>query len=215
MNLTEILNAQGITEEVVNAILAAMRENKIFTASEENLDIRYGKLKTESEGYKQQLGQANATIEDMKKLTKGQEAAQQKLVAYEQQIAQMQAEMEQTKIDAAARYGLLAAGVEDVDYVLFKLNEKLKANGDKLTLDEGEKIKGWDDHLAALKTQLPAQFKAASDSDDGYQVLNPLKLKGGDDGEMAPSAETFKAMGYEQRVALKQKNESLYRQLAK
>ena len=64
MNLTEILNAQGITEEVANAILAAMRENKIFTASEENLDIRYGKLKTDHEGVKQQLGQANATIED-------------------------------------------------------------------------------------------------------------------------------------------------------
>ena len=214
MNLTEILNAQGITEEVVNAILTAMRENSIFTASEENLDIRYGKLKTEHEGTKQQLGQANATIEDMKKLTKGQEAAQQKLAAYEQQVTQMQAELEQTKIDAAARYGLLAAGVEDVDYVLFKLNEKLKAKGEKLTLDENEKIKGWDDHLADMKTQLPAQFKSSS-GDDGYQVYQPNKLKGGDGGEAAVTKERFMTMGYEERLALKQKNEKLYNDMMK
>lgn len=155
MNLTEILNAQGITEEVANAILTAMRENKIFTASEENLDIRYGKLKTDHEGVKQQLGQANATIEDMKKLTKNQEEAQQKLAAYEQQMAQLQAQLEQTQIDADAQVELLAAGVkpDDIDYVMFKL----KAKGD---LERGEdgKIKGMDDKIAALKTQFPAQF---------------------------------------------------------
>ena len=214
MNLTEILNAQGIAEEVVTSILTAMRENNIFTASEENLDIRYGKLKTDHEGVKQQLGQANATIEDLKKLTKGQEAAQQKLTAYEQQIAQMQAEMEQTKIDAAARYGLLTAGADDVDYVLFKLNEMLKAKGEKMTLDDNEKIKGWDDHLAALKTQLPARFKSDS-GDDGYQVYQPNKLKGGDGGEPAITKERFMGMGYEERLALKQKNEKLYNEMMK
>ena len=35
MTLNEILNANGIAEDVVTAILAAMKENKIFTASED------------------------------------------------------------------------------------------------------------------------------------------------------------------------------------
>ena len=185
MNLTEILNAQGITEEVANAILAAMRENKIFTASEENLDIRYGKLKTDHEGVKQQLGQANATIEDMKKLTKNQEEAQQKLTAYEQQMAQLQAQLEQTQIDADVQVELLAAGVkpDDIDYVMFKL----KAKG---ALERGEdgKIKGMDDKIAALKTQLPAQFtgekrknilenKLPTDTEGGEGITKESLLK--------------------------------------
>ena len=47
MTINEILKAKGISDETVADILAAMKENKIFTAGEENLDIRYGKLKTQ------------------------------------------------------------------------------------------------------------------------------------------------------------------------
>ena len=44
MTLNEILKANGVNDEAISAIAAAMKENKIYTASEENLDIRYGKL---------------------------------------------------------------------------------------------------------------------------------------------------------------------------
>ena len=37
---------------------------------------------------------------------------------------------------------------------------KLKEKGE-LALDEDGKIKGWDDKIAALKTQFPTQFEAA------------------------------------------------------
>ena len=50
MNFNEILKSNNITDEIIEAIVAAMKENKIFTASEENLDVRYGKLKTDHEG---------------------------------------------------------------------------------------------------------------------------------------------------------------------
>lgn len=45
MTLQELLKAQNLTDEQVKGILDAMKENKIYTASEENLDVRYGKLK--------------------------------------------------------------------------------------------------------------------------------------------------------------------------
>ena len=48
MTLQEVLKAQNLTDEQVKGILDAMKQNKIFTASEENLDVRYGKLKTDS-----------------------------------------------------------------------------------------------------------------------------------------------------------------------
>lgn len=47
MTLEELLKKQGLSDEQIKAITAGMKENKIYTASEENLDIRYGKLKTD------------------------------------------------------------------------------------------------------------------------------------------------------------------------
>lgn len=215
MNLTEILNAQGITEEVVKAIMAAMKENNIFTASEENLDIRYGKLKTENEGIKQQLQQSQSTIGELQKMTKGQEQAQQQIATYQQQMAQLQQELEQTKINAAIKVELLSNKAVDVDYLTFKLNEKLKADGETLVLDDNGNIKGWNDKLAGLKTQFPTMFEASSGDDGGYQIVNPNVLKKGDGGEAPPTKEVFRGMSYEQRLALKQKNETLYKELAK
>ena len=215
MNLTEILNAQGITEEVVKAILAAMKENKIYTASEENLDIRFGKMKTENEGMKQQLQQSQSTIAELQKMTKGQEQAQQQIADYQNRMTQLQQELEQTKINAAIKVELLSSKAVDVDYLTFKLNEKLKADGETLTLDDNGSIKGWNDKLAGLKTQFPTMFEASSGDDGGYQIVNPNVLKKGDGGETPPTKESFRAMSYEQRVALKQKNETLYKELAK
>lgn len=158
MTLIEILKAQGVSDEVIKLIQADMKTNGIFTASEENLDIRYGKLKTDHETVSKQLGEANATIEELKKSTKGQEEAQQKIATYEQKVAQLQAELAQTKLDAAIKVELLAAKAlpDDVDYLTFKL----KGDGGELTLDEQGKIKGWEDKLAGLKTRHPAHFQA-------------------------------------------------------
>ena len=155
MTISEILKAQGLDDKTVQAVLDAMKTNKIFTASEENLDIRYGKLKTQHEGTAQQLTEAQALIEQMKQATKGQEGLQSKVAEYETKIAQMQKELEETKLDAALKFELQANKAIDPDYMIFKLKEK----GD-LALDENGKIKGWDDKLAGLKTQFPAQFEA-------------------------------------------------------
>lgn len=157
MTIAEILKANGVDDNAAKAILDAMKENKIYTASEENLDIRYGKLKGDHEGVTKQLAEANSLIEELKKSNKGNEGLQEKVAAYETQVQQLQAELEQTRIDAAVKVGLLDSKALDVDYLTFKL----KAKGDALTLDENGKIKDWDDKLAALKTQFPQQFEAS------------------------------------------------------
>ena len=41
MNFTEILKAQNLTDEQIVKISAEMKSNKIYLASEENLDVRY------------------------------------------------------------------------------------------------------------------------------------------------------------------------------
>ena len=159
MTITEILKAKGISDDVIKAVQDDMKANKIYTASEENLDIRYGKLKTQHEGVTNQLNEANALIEELKKSNTGNEQLQGKVTEYESTIKQLQAQLAQTQIDADAQTQLLAAGVkaEDLDYVLFKL----KAKGE-LELGEDGKVKGMPDKIAALKTQLPANFNSES-----------------------------------------------------
>lgn len=175
MNITEILKAKGIDDATITGILDDMKANKIYTASEENLDIRYGKLKTDHEGKLAELTKAQNLIAELKKSTKGQDDLQGKITAYEGQVAQLQTELEQTKLDAAIKVELLSNKALDVDYLTFKLKEK-----GELALDENGKIKGWDDKIAALKTQFPTQFETA-----GSKKYDEHKLpddNGGGDG---------------------------------
>lgn len=215
MTINEILKAKGLEESVITEILADMKANKIYLASEENMDIRYPKLKTQHEGTTKQLEEALATIETLKKTTKGQEDAQKVISEHQAREQALLAELEKTKLEAAIKVELLSSKAKDVDYLTFKLNEKMKKDGETLTLDENGAIKGWEDKLNGLKTQFPQMFESGDGHDDGYQVLEPNRLQKGDGGELTPTKESFKAMDYEARVALKQKNEKLYKQLAK
>ncbi len=153
MTIAEILKAQGLDDKAVQSVLDAMKANKIFTASEENLDIRYGKLKSQQESTAGQLSEAQKLIEQLKQQTAGQEDLHGKVMEYEARIAQMQQEMAQTKLDAALRYALQESKAADPDYMIYKLKEK-----GELSLDDEGKIKGWDDKLAGLKMQFPTQF---------------------------------------------------------
>lgn len=190
MNLIEILKAKGISDDIVKAIQEDMKANKIFTTSEENMDVRYGKLKTDHDGVKSQLDEANKLIEDLKKSSKGNEDLQGKITAYETQVKELQAQLQQTEIEAAIKVGLLGEKALDVDYLTFKLKEK-----GALELDENGKIKGWDDKIAALKTQLPAQFESA-----GGKKFEEHKLpddKGDDHGSEPKSLAEALRMQYE------------------
>lgn len=201
MTINEILKAAGVGEETIQKVLDDMKVNKIFTASEENLDIRYGKLKTQHDGVNKQLEEANALIETLKKSTKGQEDAQQKITAYEQQVQQLQQELEKTKVLSEAKVELLSAGALDVDYLLFKLSEK-----GELALDENGKLKDWDDKLAGLKTQLPTHFK----TDTKRQIIEN-KLPGEKEGGDTVTREALLKMPYAERMKVFNENPDAYK----
>ena len=135
---------------------------------------KYESLNEILKGKEAELTSANELIEKMKKATKGNEELQGKIGSYENQVKELQAQLQETKIKAAVKVALLSEKAVDVDYLTFKLNEKLKDKGENLELDENENIKGWDDKLNGLKTQFPTMFE--STSDDGLQVLNVNKL---------------------------------------
>ena len=203
MTINEILNAAGLDEAAVNTVLDNMKANKIFLASEENMDIRYPKLKTQHEGVTKQLTEANALIEQLKKSTKGQEETQQKIATYEQQVQALQAELEKTKVLSEAKFQLKDAGALDVDYLLFKLQEK-----GELALGEDGKIKDWEDKLAGLKTQMPTQFESKA---AGKKNIIENKLPGEEGGGDALTRESLLKKPYAERMRIYSENPEAYK----
>lgn len=126
-----------------------------------------------------EITNANNLIAELKKAAKADEGIQQKISTYETENAQLQAELQQTKIKAALKVALLSEKAVDVDYLTYKLNEKLKEKGESIELDENENIKGWDDKLSGLKTQFPSMFESAS---AGGKKIEENKLPSGDGG---------------------------------
>ena len=215
MTLEELLKAQNLTDEQVTAIIGGMKENKIFTASEENLDIRYGKLKTNHDALVAKDAESQKLIEELQKATKGQDAVQAKITEYEATITRQQEELQQAKTEAALKVGLLSEGAKatDIDYLIFKLNHD---SDWKPELGEDGQIKGFKDKMESLKTQCPNQFETASgDGDDGYRRMDDGKLPGGDDPKDSVTKEGFAKMGYKSRVELRESNPDLYEKLTK
>lgn len=205
MTFAEILKAKGIDNAIIQEIQNDMKTHKIFTASEENLDIRYNKLKTDHDSVIKERDEGKTLIAELQKSNKGNEALQKQVADYEAKMAQIQAELEQTKLEAAIKVELLSSKALDVDYLTFKLKEK-----GELALDENGKVKGMDDKIAALKTQFPMQFESA-------QQKNILenKLPDNDDKGNGITKETFAKMGYQDRLKLFNESPETYNELTK
>lgn len=207
MTLQEILKAKGMSDADIESTIGEMKQNKIFTTSHENMDVRYPKLKADHENLTAQHDESTKLIEQLKSGTKDSEALQGKITSYESTIAKLSEQLKQTQIDAAVQVALLGAKVTDVDYMTFRLKEK-----GELELDEQGRIKGIDDRLAGLKTQFPAFFESA----EQQRELQPHKLPDRNlDSGNAVTKEEFNKMGYNSRVKLKEADPELYSQLMK
>ena len=172
---------------------------------------KYDALNELLKGKETELSAANDLIAGFKKSEKGNEDLQSKITAYETQNAQLQEQLKQKTIDSECKVALLAAGVksDDIDYVMFKL----QANG-ALELDENSKVKGLEDKINTLKTQLPKQFDTADGGNGGFKPYENGGLpKGGQ--EQSVTREQFASMSFEERMNLKKSNEALYKQYAK
>lgn len=199
MTIQELLKAQGLTDEQISKIVDAMKTNKIFTTNEENLDIRYGKLKTDHDNLNAQYAEAQNLIADFKKSAKGNEEMQSKITNYEAQIKTLNEELANAKLESAIKVGLLEAKATDIDYMTFKLKEK-----GELELDEQGNIKGWDDKLAGLKTQHPTHFESSQEKKYEERKLPEGKPEG------PLTKEDILKMTYKQRDILQREKPDVY-----
>lgn len=187
--LKEILNA---TDEQAKSFTDAMKAKKIYTASEENLDVRYGKLKNQHDTTSTQLKDALAKIATLESGAAGSETMQQDLTAAQNEIATLKAQLAKAQVEGEARVALLAAGAkpDDIGYLMYTLQE-----GEALEQDDKGKVKGLDDKITALKTNKPGHF--IGESKRKYQEQR-LPGGGGDDegGEPQSLADALR-MQYE------------------
>ena len=199
MTLQEILKAQGLTDEQISGITGAMKENKIFTSSEENLDIRYGKLKGDFDALTTQHGESTKLIEELKKGQKDNETIQGQIKDYETQVGQLQSELEQTKKESAMKVALLGAGVKesDIDYLSFQIQKK----GTEIKLDDNGAIKGMDDIISGLKVQFPSQFETSSS-----KKVEEKKLDDPDNQNKGLTKSDFLKKSYNERLQFKQEH---------
>ena len=204
MTLQEILKAKGMSDEDIESTIGEMKQNKIFTASEENLDIRYKKLKDEHDTLTAQHGESTKLIEQFKSGAKDNEALQGKITSYEATIADLTKQLNEQKIDAAMDRKLTSAGAkpEDLDYLKFQWRKK-----GEITLDDSGEIKGAEDAVAGLKTQHPVQF--ASTVEQRELQVHTLHDREQDKGGMTKAE--FLRKPYAERVAFANENPDAYK----
>lgn len=148
MTLEEILKAQGFSDEQITAIIGAMKENKIYTTNEENIDIRYEKLKVERDDLKGKLETAETTIADLKDANKDNETLQATIKTHEGTIATMKTEYE-TKIKSMTVQSAIRSKLTDAKYP-----ELIEGKFDltKITIsDDNSEVFGIDEQLTTIK----------------------------------------------------------------
>ena len=203
MNLMEILKANGVEDDVITKITADMKTNKIYTAGEENLDIRYGKLKNEHTQAQQSITDLQQKVAEFEQL-KSQNA--NLIEEANKKLAELQSENDRIKLDNALERALIEAKVQDVDYMKFKLKEK---HPDGFKLDENGKIESINTVLDDLKVQFPNQFAKVE------KKIEEKKLEKTDDTNTGITSEQFSKMNYHEKAKLFKENPEQYAELNK
>ena len=203
MNLMEILKSNGIADDVITKITDEMRENKVYTAGEENLDIRYGKLKKEHADSQATITDLQSQIAEFERL-KVENATL--INDANDKISSLQNELLKVKTDNAVERALIEANVQDVDYMKYKIKEK---HPDGLKMDENGKIESINTVLDELKTQFPNQFSKSE------KKIEEKKLEKPDNSGNGITGEQFNKMNYHERAKLFKENPEQYAELNK
>jgi uncharacterized protein (UPF0305 family) len=90
MNFEELLQSIQLTGEQISAITSGMQENGIFLSAEENIDLRYCKLKEEKDSLSGQVSTLTKTVNDLKKNNQDNEELQTTIQTLQETLKQQQ-----------------------------------------------------------------------------------------------------------------------------
>lgn len=150
MTVQELIK-KYLDNEKAEELLKDLKENNLHFASEENLDIRYGKLKTDMDEKSKLYTEAQKHIEELSKGIQSGDELKQKQSEYEQKILQLEAENRAIKVQSAVKQALLQAKATDLDYLSYKIESQLKSENKTLEIDDNGNIKGLDEIIDSAK----------------------------------------------------------------
>lgn len=206
MNFKDLLKKYVTEDEKVNEFLTAMKENKIFLASEENLDTRYSKLKEQSEAKDAEHQEALNLIEELKQANVGSEELQTKIAEYEETINTLKAEKVELAKDNALKMMLLSnkAKANDIDYLMFKAK-----NGEMdIKFDKDGNLTNAEELAEGMKKIYPNNFEASAKKKVDVNILPD-----DEGGKETITKEQFAKMNYMQRVELLNNDPDVYAEL--
>ncbi|NKC67187.1 capsid protein [Vagococcus fluvialis] len=148
-----------------------MPENKFYLASEEKLDERYDKLKSQKEQADEQLIAHQKELDALKESAKGNEELTQQLAESQATIDTLKSESESKLLaqekDFSIKLALKEANALDTDIVLGQLDK------DTIKVVDG-KLQGFDEQLKGLQESKAFLFKQAEPTEH-----NPTVTVGG------------------------------------
>lgn len=142
--LEKALKNVELTDEQISEIDKQMKEQKVFVTTEENIEERYSKAKSQKENLDKELKEANDLIADLKKNNASSEELQSKITDYEKQVQDLQTQNQVQAKQAAIDLGLMKYGAKNPRAV----NALLDAEKIEVT-DDG--VKGLEEQLDGLK----------------------------------------------------------------
>lgn len=137
--------------EKAENLIKELKNNNLHFASEENLDIRYSKLKSDMEEKAKLYEESQKHIEELNQGLKSGEDLKIKQEEYEKRIEELEAENQNIRIQSALKQALTEAKATDLDYLTYKITNKFKSENKPFELDETGGIKGLDEIIELEK----------------------------------------------------------------
>ncbi|KEI10529.1 scaffolding protein [Clostridium sp. K25] len=183
--MEELLKKLGLTDEQIQKVIGGMKENKIYTTKEENIEERYNKLKSQKEQLESDLKEANKTLDKVKKDNKDIESLQTEIENYKNKAAESEAARAKDQKEFTIKSKLKDLGCTDLDYMLYKIGDIEKLDIEK---DLDNKVKELSENNASF-------FKVENqepNKDNPKIIVN--KLPGADNPPQSFTMDQLKSM---------------------
>lgn len=168
--------AQEIIKKYVESdnfenLMNELKENNIYFSSEDNLDIRYGKLKTDMQEKNKLYEEAQKHIENLRKGMKNSEELKLKQTEYEQRIKDLESENKEIKINSSLKQALIKEKAKDIEYLTYKIKNEYQNSKTPFEFDTNGNLKGLDGIIETVRKQHIDLFEPRTTSKD-VEVLN-------------------------------------------
>ena len=168
--------AQEIIKKYVESdkfenLINELKENNIYFAGEENLDIRYSKLKSDMDEKSRLYAEAQKHIEELSQGVKSSEELKAKQLEYERRIKELEAENQEIKVSSNLKQALVKEKAKDIEYLTYKIKNEYQKNETPLEFSADGSLKGLDEIIETVKKQHIDLFEPQTTSKD-VEVLN-------------------------------------------